>query len=370
MIRQKRVLEEAISDVTSALAAQDAALGTIEKLGAATDTLVAKFQALQEGGIGAGAAESAAQAKKLFLDLGDAATMTEQEIFNMLETQRLLNTAIAQIEVTPVQQLQQALADTLSTQATLDPESNAFKILGDSALFLRDNILDAQLAALGLSDLDTLMLESLPTEEQFRIASEQLIAAFNARGIVDPEVIQVGLDALEDKIKGTTDVIKEFGIQAARNIQSAFADFLFDPFDEGLEGMLRNFADSLKRMAAEALSNIILKQLFESLANSGGGGIFGAIAGAFADGGDFQGGKPILVGEEGPEIITPRQNGTVIPNGGMKQAPAPIVNVSPAPVVVVDDPRKVGEALQTADGQRSLVDAITQKRGAIKQALS
>jgi hypothetical protein len=34
----------------------------------------------------------------------------------------------------------------------------------------------------------------------------------------------------------------------------------------------------------------------------------------FADGGTFTGGKPILVGERGPEVIVPRASGTVIPN--------------------------------------------------------
>lgn len=40
----------------------------------------------------------------------------------------------------------------------------------------------------------------------------------------------------------------------------------------------------------------------------------GMVAGARADGGPVDGGKPYLVGERGPEIVVPGQDGTVIPN--------------------------------------------------------
>lgn len=39
--------------------------------------------------------------------------------------------------------------------------------------------------------------------------------------------------------------------------------------------------------------------------------------GFFADGGHFRGGKPIVVGERGPEIIMPKSGGQVIPNEAM-----------------------------------------------------
>lgn len=40
------------------------------------------------------------------------------------------------------------------------------------------------------------------------------------------------------------------------------------------------------------------------------------VKGAKADGGPVTGGKPYLVGEEGPEVVVPGKNGTVVPNGG------------------------------------------------------
>lgn len=127
------------------------------------------------------------------------------------------------------------------------------------------------------------------------------------------------LDRINDKFeKSQTKVegLDQFAIQAARNMESAFADFLFDPFDEGLKGMLRGFLDMIRRMAAEAAASAVLNALIGAIGGAaggsgGGGGGFGP---AMAEGGDFPGTKPFLVGERGPEVIFPRGAGTVIPN--------------------------------------------------------
>jgi phage-related protein len=76
-----------------------------------------------------------------------------------------------------------------------------------------------------------------------------------------------------------------------------------------------------------------LKKVIDNLASTfsvGGGGsssvvgsVVGAVTGAvgsvasalgFADGGRVRGNRSIIVGEEGPEVFTPNQNGTIIPN--------------------------------------------------------
>jgi hypothetical protein len=144
--------------------------------------------------------------------------------------------------------------------------------------------------------------------------------------------------------------MEAFADQAARNIQNTFANFLFDPFKEGLRGMAVEFINIIRRMLAEAASAQILKALFgQGQGTSGGGsglgGLFGALLrsafgaggsgvgsdsaslaatagndmsfldGAFAGGGYAQSGKSYLVGEDGPEIFTPGAGGYVTPNG-------------------------------------------------------
>lgn len=93
----------------------------------------------------------------------------------------------------------------------------------------------------------------------------------NLAGVADIEsdyaAIYSGLDTLQAKGQETTSLLGEYGAQAARNMQTAFADFLFDPFSDGLDGMLKGFLKTLQRMAAEAAASQIF-QLIGSAASS------------------------------------------------------------------------------------------------------
>ena len=100
-----------------------------------------------------------------------------------------------------------------------------------------------------------------------------------------------GFDTIVDKTKSSTDLMTEYGVQAARNMQSSFAEFLFDPFSEGLGGMLNGFAKTLQRMAAEAAAAQIFKSIGGWASGYTGAGsswinaIGGLIAGGKAEGG-------------------------------------------------------------------------------------
>lgn len=122
--------------------------------------------------------------------------------------------------------------------------------------------------------------------------------------------INEDMDGLAAKTEQTSDVMTEFGKQAARNMQDAFADFLFDPFDDGLDGMLKGFGQTLQRMVAEAVA----ADLFKQLGGMGGpvGGFFGLLNTA-ATGTNFAAGGPTLVGERGPEIVNLPRGSQVIP---------------------------------------------------------
>ena len=174
--------------------------------------------------------------------------------------------------------------------------------------------------------------------------------------------------------------LQSIGEQAATSMESAFSDFLIDPTKEGFEEMANAFANTLARMAADAAAAAVFDSLFGTAggAGAGGGGLGGLIGAgltafaAAADGGTFPGGRPVLVGEEGPEIITPRSQSTIIPNdqsAGMMAQPAPVVNVNPQ-IINVSDPQAAVAAIESTGGQQAIVNAISQNPDAIKRALS
>jgi hypothetical protein len=123
-----------------------------------------------------------------------------------------------------------------------------------------------------------------------------------------------------DEAAKTASQMSVFANEAARNMQTSFASFLFDPFSQGLKGMLAGFTDVVRQMVAELLAAEILKGFFGALSGLGGGvgSFFGSLAGGIgkATGGPVMKGQSYLVGENGPEMFRPATAGTIVPNGG------------------------------------------------------
>lgn len=141
---------------------------------------------------------------------------------------------------------------------------------------------------------------------------------------------------IDEQAKKTNDTLEEFSKQAASNIQDAMADFLFDPFARGTQGMLQSFGTMIQKMIAQAVAADLGKRLFGDLVKGGeGSGWFGGaldwLGGLFknADGGVYTSAglaaysgrivdRPTvfpfargigLMGEAGPEAILPLKRG-------------------------------------------------------------
>ena len=69
------------------------------------------------------------------------------------------------------------------------------------------------------------------------------------------------------------------------------------------------------------------------------GGINWSALQGFANGGPVMGGRPIVVGERGPELFVPGSNGSIIPNGGGGNSYTINVNAG------VGDPRAIGQQI-------------------------
>jgi len=169
---------------------------------------------------------------------------------------------------------------------------------------------------------------------------------------------------LVNAVNKVSEATKTFADEAARESFRAFADFLFNPFEEGLRGMLSGFADTLRRMA----SNQLAKSIFSSLSKlgGGGGGFLSAIGNFFGggvadEGGRAKPGELTLIGTGAqPEAFIPDSAGTFVPQQQMKamsagnvSVAAPVVNVAPPQVIVVDSDEKARALINSAEGEQA-----------------
>ena len=367
LINAKRELTEQINEVTDAFIRQEAARETIASLVMDTGLLAEKI-ALLESGKSIIDIEAAQQARQLMADLGEGSGHTEESLKRLILQQQAYNDLLGLMPVSKAEQLRTSLQTILDMQAEATDESVIAK-LGRDADVLRQGIVDAEIAASGLDS--GILLELIPKEDQIEEAMAPFRRLFE-EGFISQEQLDLIGKGIEEKFKGTFDVMTEFAIQAARNIESALADFLYDPFEDGLDGMLRGFGDTLRKMTSQLLANALLQQFLKSF--GGGGGILGAVAGALttrADGGPVDANKPVLVGEEGPELLVPRQPGTVIPNGAMGggQAPAPQVNVGGPTIVNTIDDGMIVAAFNRGGGEQAILNNMTENKGAFRSAL-
>lgn len=204
-----------------------------------------QIQRIREAGVSAGKSEAEIQAQI------DAYTASIAKSSTAATT----TTRARKVELTDEQKAAQALAKSYeSITAQLERQ---IALSGDNSQLGRINyeISSGNLRGLGQAD-----------QERLR----------NLAGVADIEsdyaALYSGMDALQAKGRETTSVLGEYGVQAARNMQTAFADFLFDPFSDGLDGMLKGFLKTLQRMAAEAASSQIFKLIGTAASNYSGQG--------------------------------------------------------------------------------------------------
>lgn len=86
-------------------------------------------------------------------------------------------------------------------------------------------------------------------------------------------------DDLDGYAEKASEEVDDFTQQAARKFQSALGDFLFDPFKDGLDGMLKQFGSFVQRAIADAVAADLTRRLFGDTSKSGGG-LFGSSSGS------------------------------------------------------------------------------------------
>jgi hypothetical protein len=165
--------------------------------------------------------------------------------------------------------------------------------------------------------------------------------------------------------------------ETMRGIESAAQGFFVGVLS-GAKDLESAIGDLLRQ-----LGNLFLNQAFKMLweGTGGGGGLGGFIAGLFDAGGHIPAGQVGVVAEKRPELVngklvtrptlvsgpadvtggaaTAKMMGVPMPQtasprrASMQMAAAPRVTVTPPPVVVLDDPRKIDAWQRSPEGERT-----------------
>lgn len=148
------------------------------------------------------------------------------------------------------------------------------------------------------------------------------------------EGLDEGLRKTGETGKESAGVVQEAWNEAARSMQSSLSDFLFDPFEDGLKGMIKNFGTTIQRMIADAVAADLMGRIFGSAMPGGEGTGWVQTAGNFlssvfgggrANGGPVSAGMLYEVGEfnrpevlhmGGKQYMIPGNNGNVSPMRG------------------------------------------------------
>ena len=262
------------------------------------------------------------------------ATLIER-ITRAIEQTDIIKAAELAATLAKLDELAAAGLDPAIVKAVRDDLTGAAKTAADEVKRLNDFLSDTPTAQIEKARDDMVFLTK--ALEDGKIKEEQYLEAVIARLGIQGEAVQKTLVDLD-----------QFAIQAASNIQDAFADFLFDPFKAGTDGMLKSFGDAVRRMIANAVAADLGRRLFGDIGSNNGSlggwvgkglGIVsrllgfrsptiagagsltenwidsGGLAGARAYGGPVRAGSSYLVGEKGPEVLTMGGNGFITPNG-------------------------------------------------------
>lgn len=178
------------------------------------------------------------------------------------------------------------------------------------------------------------------------------------RGVISWETYTRAVLKTQDAIEEVPDKFNEldtFAKKAAENIQDAFADFLFDPFDKGMDGMLKSFGQTIQRMIADAVAADLTKWLFGDLVKGGSGsGVAGSLLSSigdffgFANGGIMTSAGPLPLNRYASGGIASTPQLALFGEGSRPEAYVPL-----------PDGRNIPVKMQGAGGARTIIVNIS-----------
>lgn len=220
-------------------------------------------------------------------------------------------------------------------------------------------------------------------------------------GAIGYGTYQRAVKELENEFKSSTDSMSEFAIQAARNIQDALGDQLYNVLTGNFDDIGESFGQMIAKMVAQATAAQLGNWLFGDFGKtnaigglagtafgvignwfSGGGEAASSLAeavsmgGGFAEGGITTPGKAYIVGERGPELFYPGIHGTVVPNASVSSSSSPpnidiVINNETGQKVEVDqkDTTFDGQGYHASVSLKLLRNNVNGYRDAMKSIL-
>ena len=159
---------------------------------------------------------------------------------------------------------------------------------------------------------------------------------FFGQGIADADALLNGLSAEVAAQQKMLDRLgRNIGLPVAAAISEEIAQAIRDGVADG-----RAVAARRRASAFAAASFVPITVAPGTSASSSGGGFVPFDVAGFANGGSVMGGRPIVVGERGPELFVPGSSGSVVPNNAMGGNTYQI-NVTAG----VGDPRAIGQQI-------------------------
>lgn len=172
-------------------------------------------------------------------------------------------------------------------------------------------------------------------------------------------------DAIDESLPDNTDLYAAFARDIGSAMTNALAQFLFNPFENGLKGMLKGFLDVVRQIVAQIAAVEILTAIFSPFKGTSGlgGRIYKSLT-EKAMGGPVNGGQPYIVGERGPELFVPNSSGGIVPNNRLGMGGgftlAPVYNID-ARGATADLSRALPGILQ--ENNRRIFDELDRRYG-------
>ncbi len=174
------------------------------------------------------------------------------------------------------------------------------------------------------NSLQSLLANTEAAKKNQQDAKKALLDRALASGDITPEMHKQAVASLS----GAADELGEFAKQAAHNMQDAMAEFFFDPFKAGTDGMVKQMGTAFQRMVANTAALQANKFLFGTMDKDGQlGGLVGKGVSWLADTFKFHEGGVVGQGTSMPALapVSLWENAPRFHSGGIVGDEVPII---------------------------------------------